>query len=259
MSLATLQYPPAEVAQKRAAVREAVLRDAPYVRQANFIKISDVDVRVLFRAYDQVFFQGELSKLTAEKSARSIEFKASGAMSSSGGRTTRYRQRMPNGSVATWFRIGLAGRILLSSFQEGDRAVQVSGQACADRLEAAMRIMEHEIVHLIEMLTFGTSSCAKTRFLTIAQRLFGHSHAKHGLVTLRERVAVKHQLRVGDQVEFTHHGRTLRGMLNRVGVKATVLVSDGRGRRYSDGGTYVKFYVAVGGLRAVRPTQSEKS
>lgn len=250
MSLIALQYSAEEIAALRAQVRDRLLREAPYVRQGNFIKVSDADVLLLFRLYDQLFLGNQLHALVVANTGVPLKLKVSGAMSSAGGKTTRYRQRRRDGSVQTSFVIAMAGRLLLNSFREGDRPIHVSGHLCTDRVDAMMRIMEHELVHLIEMLTFGDSSCKRTRFMTLANRLFGHSHPTHGLVTLPERAAAS-GLRPGQQVEFSHDGVRHRGLLNRVGVRATVLVPDRRGRRYSDGVHYAKFYVPTARLKLV--------
>jgi hypothetical protein len=251
MSLVAVEYQPEEIARLRASIRERMFREAPYVRRGDFTKAADQDVLLLFRLYDELFFRGELHPLVMQKSGVPLKLKISSAMTSAGGKTTRYRQRMPDGSLRTWYQIAIAGRLLLNSFRPGDRTIHVSGQECTDRLDAMMRIMEHELIHLLEMLTFGNSSCSRTRFMTLARRIFGHVHPKHGLITMREYAATKHQLRAGEQVEFRFDGRTLRGLLNRVGVRATVLVPDPRGRRYSDGQHYTKFYVPLARLTKI--------
>lgn len=157
----------------------------------------------------------------------------------------------------THYEIAISARLLLNSFQDNDRPIHVSGQLCSDRLDAMMRIMEHELVHLIEMLTFGESSCKRTRFLTIADRLFGHTHASHRLITPCERAAVEHKLQPGDEVEFSFQGQTLRGRLNRINSRATVLVPDPGGLRYSDGKHYARYYVPLSQLVTLRSVASE--
>lgn len=251
MSVATLQYRPERSAELRQQVRARMLAESPYVRQANFIRLSEADLLLLYRLYDELFFAGALQPLVMEKSGRPLTLKVSNAMSSSGGRTTRTRRRLRSGTLQTHYEIAISARLLFNSFKEDDRPIHVSGQLCPDRLDAMMRIMEHELVHLIEMLTFGESNCKQTRFLTIADRLFGHTHAHHRLITARERAATEHQLHVGDQVEFTFEGQTLRGMLNRITTRATILVPDPRGQRYTDGNHYMRYYVPLARLKRV--------
>jgi hypothetical protein len=254
MSIATLQYSPQRSAELRQQVRARMLAESPYARQPNFIRLSDPDLLLLYRLYDELFFAGALQPLVIEKTGRPLSLKVSLAMTSSGGRTTRTRRRLRSGVLQTHYEIAISARLLFNSFKQDDRPIHVSGQFCTDRLDALMRIMEHELVHLIEMLTFGESSCKQTRFLTIADRLFGHTHAHHRLVTAQERAATDHQLRVGDEVEFTLEGKALRGRLNRITTRATVLVPDERGQRYTDGKYYARYYVPLARLKRANPT-----
>ena len=254
MNPLALQYSPEQIAILRQSVREHTLRQSPYVRQPNFIKLSDADVLLLFRLYDQLFFNSELHALVVEKTDTPLRLLVSTAMTSAGGKTTRYRRRSMIGTVTTSYQIAIAGRLLFNSFTSRTsigRPVHVSGHACSDRLDAMMRIMEHELIHLLELLTFGSSSCSKTRFMTLAQRLFGHAHATHGLVTTREHAATVHQLHTGQQVQFSHHGKLYHGFINRIAVRATVLVADARGQRYTNGQSYLKFYLPLSRLKAL--------
>jgi hypothetical protein len=254
VSIATLQYHPERIAELRQQVRARMLRESPCARQPNFIRMSAADLLLLWRLYNDLFFAGALQGLLTDKTHRPLTLKVSQAMTSSGGRTLRVRRRDHNGDLQTHYEIAISARLLFNSFKDNDRPIHVSGQLCTDRLDAMMRIMEHELVHLIEMLSFGDSSCRKTRFLTIADRLFGHTHAAHHLITPRERAAAEHKLRPGDDVEFSFEGQTLRGRLNRVNTRATVLVPDPRGLRYTDGNRYARYYVPLSRLAPARPS-----
>ena len=85
--------------------------------------------------------------------------------------------------------------------------------------------------------------------MTLAQRIFGHLHPRHGLVTAREHAAVKHRLQQGQPVDFVFQGKPLRGFVNRISVRATVLVADASGQRYSDGKHDRKYLVPLACLR----------
>lgn len=240
MSLVALQYTADEIARMRADVRERVLRDSPHIRQPNFISIAPQDLLILYRAYDAVFFANQLAPLVLQHASVPVKFRLSNAMTSSGGKTSWYRRC----GKTTRFEIGISASLLFNSFKEDSRPIACSGQLCTDRLDALMRIMEHELVHLLEMLTFGNSSCSRTRFLTIAQRLFGHTHAKHRLITNREHVAKEHGIQVGQKVRFRFQGQEYIGLVNRIGLRVTILVPHPRGRRYSDGNCYHKYLVS---------------
>jgi hypothetical protein len=111
--------------------------------------------------------------------------------------------------------------------------------------------MEHELVHLVEMLLWGNSTCAKPRFHSITLRLFGHTENRHKLITPKERAIVKYDIQPGMAVRFRFDGVEHQGIVNRINKRATVLVEDRSGQRYSDGRHYAKFYVPVQLLEAM--------
>jgi hypothetical protein len=111
--------------------------------------------------------------------------------------------------------------------------------------------MEHELVHLIEMLLWDNSSCAKSRFHSITLRFFHHTENKHQLITPKEKAIVKYGIRPGMTVRFRVDGVEHKGIVNRINKRATVLVEDRQGQQYSDGKHYAKFYVPVQLLKAV--------
>jgi hypothetical protein len=125
-----------------------------------------------------------------------------------------------------------------------DRRVTVCGLECENRLEALQRIFEHEMVHLIEQLCWQTSDCAAARFQDIAAKLFLHRAHTHDLITRRERALVS-GIRIGSPVTFDFEGRRLMGRVNRITKRATVLVEDSEGVKYSDGLRYRTYYVPI--------------
>ena len=241
MSVVALQYTTDQIQQMRSAVRTRLLGEAPYVRHANFTTLGTQDLRLLFRLYDEIFFTDQLQPMVMQHCGRPLQFRVSRAMTSAGGKTIWSKVR---GKTIS-FEIAISTSLLFNSFRDDARPIHVSGQLCSDRVDALMRVMEHEIVHLLEMLTFGKSSCSQTRFLTIAGRLFGHTHPRHGLVTARENAHRQHDIRVGQQVSFRFQGRELTGIVNRIQLRASVLVPDKAGRRYSDGNHYAKYLIRL--------------
>jgi hypothetical protein len=85
--------------------------------------------------------------------------------------------------------------------------------------------------------------------MTLAQRIFGHRQRYHQLVTPHEAAATQFSMKIGDPVAFSFQGQALRGFINRIGVRATVLVEHVHGVRYSDGRHYAKYYVPVSRLK----------
>ena len=138
--------------------------------------------------------------------------------------------------------------MLFDGFGEQDREITVCGLPCANRLEALQRIFEHEMVHLIEQLCWQNSNCSAPRFQDIAHRHFLHRAHTHQLITRRERAA-QSGIRVGSRVTFEFEGSRSTGRVNRLTKRATVLVEDAEGERFSDGGRYRRYYVPIVHLR----------
>ncbi len=232
-----------EVTALRARVRDTLLASSRHIDRPNFSRFGNDDLQIAFDAYDALFFDRALLGLLA---GRLLTFRISTRASSRAGSTHRLRHRAPSPGVALErFEIRVSSTLLFGSFRDGDRAILLTGHPCADRTDALQRVMEHEIVHLIEMLVTGESRCAAAPFREIAARLFGHAVFTHDLVTPRERAAVEHGLRAGDRVTFSFEDATLVGLLNRVTKRATVLVEQPDGVPFSDGRRYRKYYVPL--------------
>lgn len=92
-----------------------------------------------------------------------------------------------------------------------------------------MRILEHEIIHLLEMIIFKNSSCKNKRFKTIVKNIFGHSDVTHQLVTQKEVANKKMNLKIGDRVTFEFDGKRYFGFITNITKRATVMVRDKKG------------------------------
>ena len=247
-----LRFNPEEVAAKTGEIAAATTSASHYVRSANFTVITPGDLSRMFDGYDRAFFDGFLRRAVGERAGGRLAFRLAPRMTRAGGKTFRTRRRVGKGPAArseTSYEIAVSTRLLFLSFDDATRPVTVCGVPCGDRLCALQRIMEHEMLHLLEMLVWDASSCAAPRFKSMARNVFGHGASTHDLVTPAERAVAKFDLRVGDAVTFEHAGRPMRGTLNRVNRRATVLVESPTGVRYTNGKRYEKFYVPLGMLR----------
>lgn len=234
-----------EIRASQSAIHDAVLRASPYLKTANFKAIHPSDLERLFARYDEQFFDG---RLAAQIGERPLNFVLSRRMTSAAGKTTQFRLvRGPTRPVR--FEIGISTTLLFQNFREPDATLSVTGFQCADRLTALQRVFEHELIHLLEMLTWSQSSCSKVRFQRLSQRFFLHTERTHRLITPREQAYREFGLRRGDRVHFRLDGRDYEGVINRITKRATVLVEDPQGRPYTDGRSYSKFYVPVKLLR----------
>ena len=226
-------------------IHAVALRKTDFIDGPDFTRIRAEILEFLFDQYDQRFFQGQIR---AAVGTAPLKFSLSKRMTRSGGKTAVFTDRR---SGARSYEIGVATTILFGCFDgEDHRPITASGITCRDRLDALQRIMEHEIVHLIEFLLWDKSSCSKARFHSITQRYFGHTENKHNLVTPRETAQVKFGIKPGMAVTFRFDGVQHQGIVNRISKRATVLVEDRQGERYSNGKRYAKFYVPVQHLEA---------
>ncbi len=236
-----------EVLSRTRTIYETVLRQSPRVTVGNFNCIAPSDLALLFELYDEKFFAGGARQLVQASGAPLI-FNLSQRLTRSAGLTKRYAPRMPRGAPpppASRYEITLSTALLFQTFRDVERTIRVNGIVCNDRLEAVQRVFEHEILHLIEMLIWGRSSCDAENFKTLAWNLFTHTETRHDLVTQHERARAKFAVRVGDRVAFTFEDVRHVGVINRITRRATVLVESSTGTPYSDGKRYLKFYIPL--------------
>ncbi|MCX5658350.1 MAG: hypothetical protein NTW19_01345 [Planctomycetota bacterium] len=158
MDLLALHNSPEAVAAKTLALHQAVLQGSGQIREGNFTRISNDDLARLFHLYDHHFFNGWLGKAVTEKAQGPLLFRLSRTMTRAGGKTIKTRRLTANGTWATHYEIAVASRMLFMTFNDVQRPVEVCGLICHDRLQALQRIMEHEIIHLVELLAWNTSS-----------------------------------------------------------------------------------------------------
>lgn len=250
--LRKLREPPAEpvAARWQAEIYQRMLAGSEF-KQANFDAIRELSLAKLFDAYDELYFNGACRAALA---GASLGFHLSKRMTRSGGQTTFRKVGLKQGRTVREYRISVSLPILWQNFHaDAHRQVTVAGLACSDRLEALQRILEHELVHLIEFLLWEHSNCSAGRFQKIAAGNFRHSDHRHGLITSREVARAKYGITVGTAVMFQFEGARYRGIVNRITKRATVLVEDPRGEAYDDGKRYRKFYVPLSQLQRIAP------
>jgi hypothetical protein len=241
--LNTVRLAPQEIAAKTREIYQAVLDESKYLGRGNFERIHTQDLRSFFDHYDRSFFHGQCLKMVGEER---LFFRLSDRMTSAGGKTTRRVLRRPwGGSARPEYEIAVSTTLLFQAFGDVDRPISVAGIVCRDRLEALQRVFEHELVHLMEWLVWDRSSCTRARFQNIAANFFAHHEHTHRLITPRERARTKYGIRAGDRVSFRFDGTHYTGIVNRITKRATVLVEDPQGERFSDGKRYQRFYVPL--------------
>jgi len=229
-----------------------LLRQSNNIHSPDFEKLTDEDLFLLFNLYDLHFFAGRLTEKITATSPAPLAFRVSPRMSRAGGKTTRTGRRNFT------YEIAIASRLLFLSFADITRPIRIGGLPCCSRLDALQRIMEHEIIHLHELLEFNTSSCHRPRFKKLINTTFHHTEVHHDLITPAEAAATKHQITVGSLVRFEYDRQKLIGRVNRITHRATILVETPDGRPYSDGKRYDTYYIPLTHLRLVS-TKSERA
>lgn len=227
-------------------IGQRVIESSKVMSSPNFTVTTAKDLQWMAELYDKYFFHGNCLAIAQQDG---IRFRWSKRMTSNGGKTVRTTSPAKDGSLQTCYEIVLSATLLFQTFGDLRRPIRVTGLLCTNRLQAMQRILEHELIHLVEMLVWDDSCCAAPRFQSIAGRLFGHTEHKHDLVTQRERAASKFNVRIGTRVSFLHEGKKYTGTVNRITRRATVLVRDSKGQLYDDGHRYSKYYVPISHLR----------
>lgn len=230
-------------------IRNIVLAESNQMSSSNFRATTATDLRRMSELYDTFFFDDCCLALAQHYGMR---FRWSSRMTRAGGKTTRFLTRSRGQPPKPHYEITLSSSLIFQTFQEDQRDIRVCGCICHNRLEAMQRVVEHELIHLGEMLAWNDSDCSANRFQSITYRFFGHTEHRHELVTQRERAHRVFDVRLGSRVQFRHQGKSFIGIVNRITRRATVLVESPKGIRYSDGKCYQKFYIPLTALKPVK-------
>jgi len=202
----------------------------------------------IYLLYEELLFRGALGRLL-RAGGHTLAFDFNRRLTRTGGRLVTVRRP----DLPFHFRLEVSSHIIAKSFSDAmPGPFQINGLRAENRIEAVILILEHEIVHLAEYLLYGDSNCSRGRFRRLIYDWFGHTDVTHRLATAGAELAGR-GLRIGSLVEFDFRGEVLRGRINRVTKRATVLVpsTPEKGCRYSDGRHYQKLLVPIPLLRPV--------
>lgn len=245
-----LKLDESQIRSRRSQIAQRLMSESPAIRDINFSTINTRDLFELFVNYDELFFDNQLAAVFNARD-HVLKFRLSSRMTSTGGMTTYHRTKP--GRMATrscrHFEIAISSTLLFNTAFEERAGIKVGGVATRHRLDALQRIFEHELVHLLEMVVWDDSSCARSRFKSIAGRFFGHLESNHQLLTPTETARSEFGITTGDTVRFLHKGSELTGIINGINRRATVLVPDDRaGELFADNRRYQRFYVPLNRL-----------
>lgn len=194
----------------------------------------------MLRLYDKLFLSGYL-----EKAYGSIDVTLSSRLTSSAGKFIYMRNGPARMSHAE---IRMSGDFL---FRLNQGPFSLNGLSAATAQEVFLVVFEHELCHALENALFGSTGHS-SRFLSLANGLFGHKETRHSLPTRRQDAAAN-GLRVGMDACFYYQGGVLTGIISYIGKTATVMVKDPHGI-YQDraGQRYAKYRVPPEQLLSVK-------
>lgn len=233
---------PGKIKEITKKIYRVILKESQNLGQGNFNQIGTVDLIRLFELYDQYFFNG----FFYDNCKDTLSFRLSSRMTKTGGKVTHHKN-------SNTYTISLSTVLLFQTFEDVQKTIRVNGLVCYDRLEAAMRILEHEIIHLMELVVQGSSSCSNNKFRHKARNIFGHTETTHQLITQEVRALAKYKLKIGDKVLFDIEGEAQRGIIYRITKRATVMVKNSAGNfRDSLGNRYIKYYIPLQFLKPIK-------
>lgn len=244
---ALLQLTSEDIFARTVRIYNQLLAESPRVQLGNFTNLAPLDLARLFELYDAHFFESLLQH-NLNANGWPIHFSLSRRLTRSAGMTKRFGKFSILRGTKYRFEIAISTPLLYQSFRDLERTIRVNGVVCQDRLQALQRVFEHELLHLLEMLVWGRSSCSGKNYKSLAWNLFRHPETRHDLVTQHERAYRKFDIRPGDRVTFIFQGTRYWGIVNRITQRVTILVETPSGQLYSDGKRYAKFYVPLGKL-----------
>lgn len=246
--LVNLKYTPVRIRRTNRKIYRQILRESENIDQGNFNAIAIKDFARLFELYDLHFFDGYFHNEYNGK----IFFRLSERMTKAGG-------KIAYAKGTDVYTIYLSTALIFQTFGSVTREVAVNGIVCQDRLEATMRILEHEIIHLLELVFFDSTSCSKPRFKQLSHNIFSHTEVTHRLVTQAELAQEQHNLRIGSKVSFEYGGETYRGIISRITKRATVMVRNRAGDfRDLRGDRCSKYYIPLENLTHVRSKHARR-
>jgi len=235
------KYKASTVAKKRAKIFGLIKKDSKNIQSGEITAISTADLKLMFELYDQIFFHNWFKENYKGK----LKFSLSRRMTRSAGSTICPKNiaELAPEDVVLEIRIGVE---FFFNYGVIKGAKPVCGVNTNNSLQALQLVFEHELCHVIEHIFFHESNCSGARFKTIANNLFGHTASHHSLPTYKQIAKEKYVINIGDTVEFSFKGKKLKGIVNNIKKRATVLVPDENGPYVDkEGNTYAKYYVPL--------------
>lgn len=223
------------IIQRRATILSRLLASDRNFCTIPVCGISQQSLDLMLHLYDEMFLCGVLNRLN-------IQVTLSSRLTSAAGKFVFVR--------GAFGRIKRAEIRMSSDFllRLDHGPFELNGLSVATPQEAFLLVFEHELCHAVETLLHGSTGHT-SRFLSLANGLFGHTATRHKLPT-RRLEAAQNGLVVGSEVCFTHKDQELLGIVTYIGKTATVMVPSASGE-YRDmrGKRYTKYRVPLAKLK----------
>ena len=245
MELTSIKYTQQQIDEKRTLIAKLFMEESINIKSSDIKIMSVQDVELLFKLYDREFF----SFWFRDSFKGSFRFSLSKRMTKSAGMTVCPRNitKMKPEEAVIDIKIGID---MILSYGVLENSTRVGGIQTTSSLQALQLVLEHEIVHAIEFITYGRSSCKASRFKTMVHNIFGHIESTHSLATPARIAYEDLGIRPGSTVTFSFEGKGLSGIVSNVNKRATVMVADRKGIwQDSKGKRYSKYYVPLNGLK----------
>jgi hypothetical protein len=110
----------------------------------------------------------------------------------------------------------------LFSMSKNDSGYHSGGLLCTDRLVCLLHVLVHETVHIVLTLCeklgkYGGEEEHGKDFMRITKHLFGHTHAKHGLIPginhKHSLQTIEKNIKVGQHVKIFVKGKRMKGVI----------------------------------------------
>lgn len=245
--LINIKYNSNTIKEKRALIKEKLFESSLNIKTDNFNKVSENDLYILFKLYDEIFLNNWFKQNFKGK----LIFKLSRQLTRSAGNTRTKKNIAEINPEEIDFEVKISSNHLIN-FDKIDRLKYVGGIVAESVLDSMMLVFEHEMCHVIEFLMRYKSSCKQKPFKDLIYNLFGQTESTHKLVSANEVNVSEYGVKPGDNVRFLYNDKNINGFIQRINKRATVMCPDKRGN-YIDklGRKYKKFYVPLDCLTKV--------
>ena len=235
------------IEKHRKIIADKLMKESCNVKDTTINKISNVDLEILFKHYDEIFFGSSFKNNFKGK----MRFSFSKRMTRSAGITKCARNitSIKDEDINIEICMGID---FFFKYDQLERTKTVCGIETKNSLEALQIVFEHELCHAMEIVNYRNSSCKIKRFKDFAYKVFGHTESHHQMPTNREIAKAKHGIGIGDNVIFTFENNNLNGIISNINKRATVMVENKKGIFIDDkGNRYMKYYVPLGTIKKV--------